>query len=228
LVERHPQLVADVGCVQRTNLEFPLPRHDLGVNAGDLQTSFEAGIQMRLDDVASEHLIGADAAVIATLWCRKPDVREAEGPRAFEERVLLLDAEPGVEPFVSLRHFDVRAAHVRLVRLTVDEHDLGKDELVIATADRIRAHKHRLQNAVGLVARRLLGAGPIEAPDRRLFAVRDDLRLRTELLRRLGPVDPDVFGSVDAHYCSSPAVMGVRVRSDCTGQAGCLWVLIWL
>ena len=196
---RDPQLVADRGCVQRTDLEFPLTRHDLGVDPGDLQSGLKACVQMRLDYVAPEHLVGADAAVIATLGRRKPDVREAERPGAFEERVLLLDAEPGVESLEPLRHLDVRAAHVRLVRLAVDEHDLAQNELVVTTADRVRANEHRLQHAVRLVARRLLRARTVECPDWWLLAVRHDLRLGADLLRRLGAVDPDVFGSINAH-----------------------------
>src|SRR5439155_15984647 len=83
-----------------------------------------------------------------------------------------------------------------------DQHDLAEHELVVATADRIRALEHRLKDAVGPIAGRLLRARPVEGPDRRLFAARHDLRLRTQLLRWLGPVDPDVFGAVDAHAAS--------------------------
>src|SRR5439155_26246698 len=90
-------------------------------------------------------------------------------------------------------------------------------ELVVAAADGIRAHEHRLQDAVGLVARRLLGARPIEAPDGRLLTVGHDLGLRTQLLRWLGPVDPDVFGSVDAQFNPSLAVLGSSLGTVAKG-----------
>src|SRR5437762_6108090 len=182
---------------------------------------------MRFDDVAPEDFIGADAAVVAALRCRKPDVREAERPRAFEERVLLLDAEPRVETLEPLRHLGVRAAHVRLVRLAVDEHDLAEDELVLASTDRVRADEDRLQHAVGLVAGRLLRARAVEAPDRRFLALRDDLGLGADLLRRLRAVDPDVFSSINAHWLPHMRISG-RAGVDCSRRVGCLTVLIWL
>src|SRR5881628_415382 len=47
---RDPQLVADSRSVQRTDLEFPLARHDLGVDPRDLEARPEARVEMRLHD----------------------------------------------------------------------------------------------------------------------------------------------------------------------------------
>ena len=48
---------------------------------------------MRLDDVAAEDLVGADAAVVEGLRRGEAVRREAERAAVLEERVLLLDAE---------------------------------------------------------------------------------------------------------------------------------------
>src|SRR5207237_5081798 len=76
-----------------TNLELPLSGHNLGVDAGNLQSCLEAGVEVSFDDGASEDLVGADAAVVAALGGREAARGEAEWPGAVEERVLLLDAE---------------------------------------------------------------------------------------------------------------------------------------
>ncbi len=196
---REPQLIADLGGVQRPDLEFPLAGHDLGVDPGDLESGLQAGIEMRLDDLTAEDLIRADAAVVAALGRREAAVRKPEGPRAAEERVFLLDAEPRVERRETQCHVGVRAAHVRGVRLPAHEHDLAQHQEIVPAADRIRAREYRLEDAVRAVARRLLRARSVESPDRWLLALRHDLRLRTQLLRRLRAVDPDVFGPINAH-----------------------------
>src|SRR6266508_2085498 len=196
---REPQLVADLGRAQRPDLEFPLPGHDLGVDARYLEPGLEARVEMRFDDLTAEHLVRADAAVIPALWRGEPTVREAERPRATEERVLLLDPEPRVEGRETLGHLGIRSPHVRGMRLATDEHDLAQDEQIVAPADGIRTGEDGLEDAVRAVARCLLRARTVETPDGRLLALRHDLGLRTHLLRRLGPVDPDVLGPISAH-----------------------------
>src|SRR5690606_14022484 len=64
------------------------------------------------------------------------------------------------------------------------------------------AREHRLQHAVGVRARRLVGARPVEAPDGQVLVVLEDLRLRAEACGRLRAVDPDVLG-LDHFFCSS-------------------------
>jgi hypothetical protein len=41
-----------------SDLEFPLGRHDLGVDTGDLDTSVQAGAVVGLDDVTGKDLAG--------------------------------------------------------------------------------------------------------------------------------------------------------------------------
>ena len=90
---RHPHLVRHVERAQRADLELPLAGHDLGVDAREAEAGLEARVEVRLDDVTAEHLVGADAAVVEALRRREAVGREAERPAVLEERVLLLDAE---------------------------------------------------------------------------------------------------------------------------------------
>ena len=64
--------------------------------------------------------------------------------------------------------------------------------------------EHRLQHAVGRLARRLIRARTVEAPDRQAAEIGlavEDLRLRPQSGSRLRPVDPDVLG-LENHSCS--------------------------
>ena len=90
---RHPQLVGDVERAQRADLELPLTGHHLGVDAGDREPGFETRVEVLLDDVAAEHLVGADTAVVEALRRGEAALGEAVRAPALEERVLLLDAE---------------------------------------------------------------------------------------------------------------------------------------
>ena len=69
---RHPELVGDVERRQRPDLELPLAGHHLGVDARDAEPGLEARVEVRLDDVAAEHLVGADAAVVEALRRGEP------------------------------------------------------------------------------------------------------------------------------------------------------------
>src|SRR6185503_16253799 len=184
------------------------------IDARDLESSPQAGVEMGLHDLPAKDLIRTDAAVIATLRCREAAVGEAERPHATEERVFLLDTKPGIEGRVAPRHVGVRAPHVRRVRLPAHEHHLAKDEQIVPAADRIRAREDRLEDAIRTVTRRLLCARSVEAPDGRLLALRHDLRLRTQLLRRLSAVDPDVLGPINAHVDFPSRVLGKRRLTD--------------
>jgi hypothetical protein len=79
-------------------------------------SGLDARVEVGLDDLAAEDLIGADAAVVAALRRREPVLGEAERTRAVEERVFLLDPEPRVVRRVLLRHLGVRGARVRGMR----------------------------------------------------------------------------------------------------------------
>src|SRR5690606_5934365 len=62
-----PQLVGNLQRTERADLELPLAGHHLGVDAGDAEAGGEAVVEVLLDDLAAEDLVGADAAVVAAL-----------------------------------------------------------------------------------------------------------------------------------------------------------------
>lgn len=61
-------------------LEFPLRRHHFSVGSRDLHAGVEAGPVVGLDDLATDHLIGANATVIGTLGTREAVLGPTERP----------------------------------------------------------------------------------------------------------------------------------------------------
>lgn len=194
-----PHVVGDLQRADRADLELPLAGHDLGVDAGDLQPGVQTGVQVPLDDLAAEHLVGADAAVVEALRGGEAALGEAERAAVLEEGVLLLDAVPGLLVREPLGDRAELGAVVGRVRRAVDEEDLAEHQPVVATAQRVRAAEDRLEHAVGVVAGGLVGAGAVEAPVRQVGAVLEDPGLGPEPCGGLGAVDPDVLGLVAQH-----------------------------
>src|SRR5439155_5709954 len=62
---REPQLVGHFRRPNRADLKLPLSRHYLGIGSDDVDAGAQAGLGVRFDDVAAEHLVCADAAVVA-------------------------------------------------------------------------------------------------------------------------------------------------------------------
>lgn len=54
----HGHVVTHLNSQAGSDLEFPLGRHDLGVDTGDLDTSVQAGAVVGLDDVTGKDLAG--------------------------------------------------------------------------------------------------------------------------------------------------------------------------
>ncbi len=198
---------------QRPDLELPLAGHHFGVDAGDAEAGLEARVEVRLDDVAAVHLVGADAAVVEALRRREATaVREAVRAPVRKNVYSCSMPNSGSSLRVLLGDRCEQRARVGRVRRHVGEQHLAHDEHVVAAADRVRAREHGLQHAVRVAARSLVRARPVEAPDRELRAVREDLRLRPQPSRRLSSVDPDVLRLVD--HVSLPASWFVWVSGS--------------
>src|SRR5260370_137931 len=69
---------------------------------------------MGFDDRATEDLVGADATVVAALRGWEAVVWPAEGLDPVEERVLLLQTEPGVVVLIPLAYYPTRRAGSRM------------------------------------------------------------------------------------------------------------------
>src|SRR6056297_402088 len=147
-----PELVGDFEQPERADLELPLSWHHFGIDAGDRESSCEAGLEMILDEGASVDLVLADAAVVAALWLRVPGGREAVGPPVLHQGEFLLDTEHRLVLLVLPGGLDRGGPCVGRMRLAVDEHDLAHDEHVVATADGVGVGGDGLEHAVTLVA----------------------------------------------------------------------------
>ena len=55
-VAGHPEVVTHGDTLARSDLEFPLRRHHLGVDTRDVDTGVEAGAVVSLDEITGEHL----------------------------------------------------------------------------------------------------------------------------------------------------------------------------
>ena len=202
-----PQVIRDVGRAQRSDLEFPLAGHDLGVDAGNGESGFHAGVHVRLDDFPAEDLVRAHPAVERPLRRGIAALRPAQGRASAEERVFLLDAEPRLLGFELLLDFDQARAGIGLVDRSVRQQDFVHDQDVVAFADRVGYVAHRFEQAVAVVSVGLHGTGPVEAPHgdvvQTLDRPVDDLRLRAQRRGRRVAVHPDVFGFEFSHDESS-------------------------
>jgi hypothetical protein len=108
-----PEMVAHINALARTDLEFPLGRHNLGIDARDIDASIKASTVVGLDDVTSIYAASPNAAVVRALRTGetsfRPAIRSAILPRSsakclkidghrrtdhVEESVLLFDTEP--------------------------------------------------------------------------------------------------------------------------------------
>lgn len=89
-----------INALTGSDLELPLGWHDLRVDARDLDAGVQAGLVMRLDDVAAIHLAGTDTAVIRPLWTWEAAHRPL-GPSVgcifvLHQGVFLLQTEPSL------------------------------------------------------------------------------------------------------------------------------------
>ena len=86
-------MVGHIKGIESADLELPLARHHLGIDAKDANPSGQACIKVSLHSRAAEHLIGTNPAIVTSLWRGESHLRKSERPVANEERVLLLNAE---------------------------------------------------------------------------------------------------------------------------------------
>ena len=110
---------------------------------------------MGLDDLTSDHLGSADAAIVRALGGGEALLGPAERRTISEERVFLLDTEHGLLVGVLRSCRYAGGSGVGWMRRAVREFDLAQDEDVVSTPDGVGAGEHRTQNAIRIVARAL-------------------------------------------------------------------------
>mmetsp|Transcript_43905 Transcript_43905/g.110679 ORF Transcript_43905/g.110679 Transcript_43905/m.110679 type:complete len:229 (+) Transcript_43905:48-734(+) len=84
-VPRQPHVISGLDALTGTDLELPLARHDLSIDARDLDASIHAGAVVRLHDVATEHVVGTNSAVVGALGTRVAILGPSEGPLVLGE-----------------------------------------------------------------------------------------------------------------------------------------------
>ena len=124
------------------NLVFPLACSNLGVDAFNVQTGFQAHVKVGLNDVSAERVLGAHGAVELAL--RRLVAWETEGEVGLwvPEEVLLLETKPEVVVVV----VDGGAA-VRSVGAAVGVENLAHDEVSVDAVG-VGVDGHRLEHAV--------------------------------------------------------------------------------
>jgi hypothetical protein len=182
---RHPEVVAHLDTLARTNLVLPLRGHDLSVDTGDVDAGEQAGLVVSLDNVTAVDLAGTDTTVVRALGTGVTTLGPAERPSVVsEEGVFLLKTEPEVLAGVCLHQFGGLMAVVEFVLVTVLSAylpighrvfvttnrsavavpGLAENEDVVALAERVRENSNGPEVDVGVVAGGLAGTGTVEVP----------------------------------------------------------------
>jgi len=220
----NPEVVTDVDTLDGSDLELPLRGHDLGVGAANLDTGVEAGLVVGLDDVATKDLGGTDTAVVGSLGSGETGLGPAEGVAiGVEERVLLLDAEPGLVLLDLLKDLVGLVARVGgvggaivvegLMQYAISKGKerkkerkkesakkkkkyLGEDEDVVTATEGVGKDGNGLHEHVRVVAGGLASGRAVKVPDLELVDRLGDLVEGHGLLAEvlLGAVNPDVGG----------------------------------
>ena len=134
------QIVAGPPCALAETLEFPLPEHHLGIDAGDPHTCGQADIPVLVDDVSAGDVVAAHGAVVGALGLGVSALGEAERTVVGgHQDVLLFESEPellgvvveqgpgvgGVDRFVGGKHLAQHDVAVFAERVVVDDAQVG-------------------------------------------------------------------------------------------------------
>lgn len=166
-------LVTSLQGTSGANLELPLTRHDLSIDARDDETSLNAGVQMSLSQGAAIDRLRTDTAVERTLGGGETTSRPAKDMAVVTKHgVLLLEAEQRslsldlvVDDGLEL------VTGVGLVGKALRVQDLAHDEHIVSTTDGIGAHIDRVQDAIRVVTLSLASGRAIEGPCREVLGV---------------------------------------------------------
>lgn len=149
----------------RANLVFPLRRHDLSVDAGDVDAGVQTSTVVGLDDVTAVDLAGTDTAVVRALGTGETTTGPAVGPSiGTEQSVLLFQTEPELLLGVGLHQASSLVAVVELVRAAIGIPGLTQDQNVVALAERVGEDRAGAEVDIGVVTGSLAGGGTVEVP----------------------------------------------------------------
>ena len=185
------------------DLEFPLTFGHFGVDAFVVDASFEAKIEVLLDDLTGDiaDVFITYAAIVRALRSGVAVFRETEGTSILIEEIFLLEAEPsaGIVEDGSTGVGGVRSH-------AIGHHDLAHDQRAIE-AGGVGVDRHWLENAVRAAAFGLLGGTTVKAPVGKLIESGEllkcfDLSFATKVSDGGVAVEPDILQFEFGHgYC---------------------------
>jgi hypothetical protein len=156
--------------VTRANLVFPLGRHDLSVDTGDLDTGVQTGTVVSLDDVTAVDLAGTDTTVVRALGTGETTLGPAVWPAIGAKKgVLLLQTEPELFLGVCLHQAVAVVTVVELVGAAIGVPGFAENEDVVTLTEGVGVDSNGAEVDIGVVTRGLAGGGTIKVPFRELF-----------------------------------------------------------
>jgi len=160
-----PHLISCVDASGWSNLEFPLRRHDLGIDSRYWNLAVETCFVVYLDEISREHFTCADSTVVWTLWgwvtAGRPAIRSS---LLVHESVLLLDSEPGLVNLVLLGQLGGFVSVVELVWSSIVLPTFGHDDDVVSTSERVLPELDRAKEDIRVVTLSLTSGRSIKVP----------------------------------------------------------------
>ncbi|KAI0567633.1 hypothetical protein FGB62_1g6102 [Gracilaria domingensis] len=223
-VASHPQVVALLNAHGRADLELPLARRHLGVDARDLEPGVHARLEVRVDHIPAKHLGARHAAVVGPLRLGLTVLGEAQRllGGGVDEEVLLLQPEPRLELLGVVHGQRAGVARVGGQRRALGGVGVAHDEDVGAAAERIREDGLRLEDDLRVGARRLSRGAAVVVPLGQIGrARRRGLEVAGLAAELVEAVDPDVLGDAAGDVQVAERVDDRHVvaaeSSDCGG-----------
>ncbi len=225
-VTGNPQLISDRDAMHWTNLILPLARHNLGVGAGDLDSSKEASFVVCVGNGASERNVGTDGAVVRALSTGVAIVGPAEGllgklGRLGDKSVLLLDTVPGllsddvgVAPDLlgKVSEVGVRGDEL-LASVVLPVPGLAHNQNVVSASEGVSVVCNWLEDNFTLVSDSLVSAATVVVPFWKI-SDRGDFVFESSCLRSecdAGAINPDVLCNDLAALVKVEEFLGVLV-----------------
>jgi hypothetical protein len=146
-------------------LEFPLSGHNLGIGAGDLDTSVQASLVVSLNDISAVNLASTDTTVVWALrtW-ETVDWPAIRLVAHIKKGVLLLETEPRLVGLVGLHELSTLVAVVELVWGSIGIPALGENQDVGGATEWVREDGNRSEVDIGVVAWGLASRAAVKIP----------------------------------------------------------------
>lgn len=156
--------------MRATHLKLPLRRHNLGIAAGDFHPGIQTGPIVSLDDLTTDHFVGANAAIIGALRAREAVLGPTKRPAIeIQQSVLLLDTKPGILILDRLHRLVRAIPLIRFRRRLVAVIRVAENELVVTATEWIIVNGHRVQEYIAVGAISLVRRAAIVRPRRQFW-----------------------------------------------------------